>query len=88
MPINKIAILSSGQDAPGMKACLRAICLAREHEGIETISYKYGFNGSLKQEWRSLNSADMYNFIQRGGTILNSARCDKFTTAIGELVEF
>ncbi|MFT7259544.1 MAG: 6-phosphofructokinase [Glaciecola sp.] len=36
MPINKIAILSSGQDARGMKACLRAICLACEHEGIET----------------------------------------------------
>jgi 6-phosphofructokinase 1 len=85
MPINKIAILTSGGDAPGMNACLRAICLACEHEGIETIGYKYGFNSLLKQEWRSLISADMYNLIQRGGTILNSARCEKFKTDEGAL---
>jgi 6-phosphofructokinase 1 len=86
MPINKIAILTSGSDAPGMNACLRAICLACEHEGIETIGYKYGFNGLLKQEWRSLIFADMYNLIQRGGTILNSARCEKFKTDEGALL--
>lgn len=83
MPINKIAILTSGGDAPGMNACLRAICLACEHEGIETIGYKHGYNGLLHQEWQSLYASDMYNLIQRGGTILYSARCEKFKSDEG-----
>lgn len=83
MPIKKIAVLTSGGDAPGMNACLRAICLACEHEGIDSIGYKHGYNGLLKQEWRPLIAADMYNLIQRGGTILYSARCDKFKTLEG-----
>lgn len=83
MPINKIAVLTSGGDAPGMNACLRAICLACEHDGIETIGYQHGYNGLLQQEWRSLTTSDMYNLIQRGGTILYSARCDKFKTQEG-----
>ncbi len=83
MPINKIAILTSGGDAPGMNACIRAICLACEHDGIETIGYKHGFNGLLKQDWRTLSAADVYNLIQRGGTILYSARCEKFRTNDG-----
>lgn len=86
MPINKIAILTSGGDAPGMNACIRAICLACEHKGIETIGYKYGFNGLLKQDWRQLSAADVYNLIQRGGTLLHSARCEKFKTEEGAVL--
>jgi 6-phosphofructokinase 1 len=86
MPINKIVILSSGADASGINASLRAICLSCEYEGIETIGDKYGFNSLLKQEWRSLISADMYNLIQRGGAILDSARCENFKTDEGALL--
>jgi 6-phosphofructokinase 1 len=83
MPIKKIAILTSGGDAPGMNACIRAVCLACEHEGIETIGYKHGFNGLLEQDWTALSASDTYNLIQRGGTILYSARCDEFKTTSG-----
>ncbi|MEQ3657649.1 MAG: ATP-dependent 6-phosphofructokinase [Glaciecola sp.] len=83
MPVNKIAVLTSGGDAPGMNACIRAICLACEHEGIEVIGYTHGYNGLLRQDWRTLERADVYNLIQRGGTILYSARCDKFKAKEG-----
>lgn len=83
MPIKKIAMLTSGGDAPGMNACIRAICLACEHEGIKTVGYTHGFNGLLQQEWLDLNTADVYNLIQRGGTILHSARCEKFKSVDG-----
>jgi 6-phosphofructokinase 1 len=86
MPINKVAILTSGGDAPGMNACIRAICLACEHESIETIGYKHGFNGLLKQDWRALAAVDVYNLIQRGGTILYSARCEKFKSDEGAVL--
>lgn len=83
MSINKIAVLTSGGDAPGMNACIRAVCLACEHEGIEIVGYNHGFNGLLKQEWRRLKAGDVHNLIQRGGTILYSARCEKFKTMEG-----
>jgi 6-phosphofructokinase 1 len=83
MPVNKIAVLTSGGDAPGMNACIRAICLACEHEGIEVIGYTHGYNGLIHQDWRTLERADVYNLIQRGGTILYSARCEKFKSQEG-----
>jgi len=81
MSVNKIAILTSGGDAPGMNACIRAICLAAKHANIKTVGYKHGFNGLLNQEFIDLEPARVYNLIQRGGTILNSARCEKFKQA-------
>ncbi|MBF7072717.1 ATP-dependent 6-phosphofructokinase [Glaciecola sp. MH2013] len=83
MSINKIAVLTSGGDAPGMNACIRAICLACEHEGIKTLGYNHGFNGLLTQESRNLHASDVHNLIQRGGTILYSARCEKFKSLEG-----
>jgi 6-phosphofructokinase 1 len=78
MAVKKIGILTSGGDAPGMNACIRAICLTAEHAGIKTVGYKHGYNGLLNQEYIELDPTRVYNLIQRGGTILYSARCDKF----------
>lgn len=78
MSLKKIGVLTSGGDAPGMNACIRAICLTAESLGIEVVGYKSGYIGLLKQDFIKLNSSDVYNLLQRGGTVLYSARCEKF----------
>jgi 6-phosphofructokinase 1 len=78
MSIKKIAVLTSGGDAPGMNACIRAICLSAQSLNIEVVGYKSGYIGLLKQEYIKLTSLDVYNILQRGGTVLHSARCEKF----------
>lgn len=75
-----IAVLTSGGDAPGMNACVRAIVLACERAGHRILGYRHGYNGLLNQEFRPLNSKGVHNLIQRGGTILHSARCLEFKT--------
>ncbi|MFC3120089.1 ATP-dependent 6-phosphofructokinase [Agaribacter flavus] len=78
MAIKKIAVLTSGGDAPGMNACIRAVSLAAIGAGAEVIGYKYGYNGLLKQEYIHLDPYAVRNLLQRGGTVLHSARCEKF----------
>jgi len=76
--VHKIAILTSGGDAPGMNACIRALVLTAEHHNIQVIGYRHGYNGLLQQEWVSLTPAEVQHIIQDGGTILKSARCPEF----------
>ena len=76
----KIAVLTSGGDAPGMNACIRAVVLTCEQFGYEAIGYLHGYNGLLEQQYKPLRGQDMHNLIQRGGTILHSARCLAFKT--------
>lgn len=78
MPIKKIAVLTSGGDAPGMNACIRSICLTAQSLNIEVVGYRSGYIGLLKQDYTALSSNDVYNILQRGGTVLHSARCEKF----------
>ncbi|MBU3022945.1 ATP-dependent 6-phosphofructokinase [Aestuariibacter sp. A3R04] len=79
----KVAVLTSGGDAPGMNACIRAIVLACEREGHSIVGYKHGYNGLLNQEYQALDSSMVHNLTQRGGTILHSARCEAFKTNDG-----
>ncbi|MEP4891794.1 MAG: ATP-dependent 6-phosphofructokinase [Aliiglaciecola sp.] len=76
--MRKIALLTSGGDAPGMNACIRAIVLTSLRYGLEVYGYRHGYNGLLEQEYLNLRSKNIQNIIQRGGTILNSARCLSF----------
>ncbi len=78
MSIKKIAVITSGGDAPGMNACLRAICLSAESHNIEVIGYQSGYIGLIKQDYTLLQPHMVHNLIQRGGTVLHSARCEKF----------
>ncbi|RDV26018.1 ATP-dependent 6-phosphofructokinase [Alteromonas aestuariivivens] len=73
-----VAVLTSGGDAPGMNACIRAIVLACERAGYKIFGYEHGYNGLLHQEYRLLNNKVVHNLIQRGGTLLHSARCLEF----------
>ncbi|GGD53265.1 6-phosphofructokinase [Lacimicrobium alkaliphilum] len=81
--MKRLALLTSGGDAPGMNAAIRAIVLASHYFDVQPLGYRHGFNGLLEQEYRHLDTEDVYNIIQRGGTILKSARCQPFTTQEG-----
>ncbi len=76
--MKRVAVLTSGGDAPGMNACIRAIILACEQAGHECIGYKHGYNGLLNQEYRTFDADITHNLIQQGGTVLHSARCLEF----------
>jgi 6-phosphofructokinase 1 len=78
--MKKLAVLTSGGDAPGMNACIRSIVLTAEHYSLEVIGYKHGYNGLIEQDYKLLAPTNVTNIIQRGGTILKSGRCLDFKT--------
>src|SRR5690554_232039 len=76
--MKKIGILTSGGDAPGMNAAIRAITKSAMHYGIQTVGIRDGFEGLMKGRFINMKYTDVDNIIQRGGTILGSARCLEF----------
>lgn len=76
--IRKIGVLTSGGDAPGMNACLRAVVRAAAHFNLETVGIMRGYEGLVEAEFRPLASTDVSGIIHRGGTILQSARSPRF----------
>ncbi len=76
--IKKIALLTSGGDAPGMNAAIRAAVLAAYHYDIEIIGFKHGYNGLINQDFFNLTPKQVHGLINQGGTLLKSARCKEF----------
>jgi len=74
-PLRKIGLLTSGGDAPGMNAAIRAVVLTAAAQGIEVIGFKHGFNGIFSHEHQQLQRTEVLHIIQQGGTLLKSARC-------------
>lgn len=81
--MKRIAVLTSGGDAPGMNACIRAVVRGGLHHGVEIFGIIRGYNGLIKGDIIPLNSQSVSNIIQRGGTILKSARSKEFMTPEG-----
>lgn len=81
--LKKIAIITSGGDAPGMNAAIRACVIHAANLGFEIIGYKHGYNGIINGEVQQLSLADVNNIIHLGGTILKSARCPQMHTQAG-----
>ena len=81
--IKNIGIITSGGDAPGMNACIRAITRTAIYNGINVLGFKRGYNGIIENDFNRLESIDVSNIIQRGGTILKTARSDEFRTYEG-----
>lgn len=79
----RIAMLTSGGDAPGMNACIRAVVRTALRRGWEVFGARYGFNGLVKPELEPLGHNSVSNTIQRGGTILGAGRCPEFETPEG-----
>ena len=78
--MKRIAVLTSGGDAPGMNACIRAIVLTAEHFNISVVGFRHGYYGLLNSEHVEITTDMVANIIQNGGTILHSARCSEFKT--------
>ena len=86
--IKKIGIITSGGDAPGMNACIRAITRSAIYKGLEVIGFKRGYNGLIENDFIPLHSNSVSNIIQRGGTILKTARSKDFKTIEGRKKAF
>ncbi len=79
----KIGILTSGGDAPGMNAAIRAIARKAMCEGIEVVGIYEGYNGLINDIVHPLETKSVSNIITRGGTMLYSSRCPEFKTPEG-----
>lgn len=81
--MKKIGILTSGGDAPGMNAAIRAVARAALSKGIEVVGIYHGYNGLIHGEIKPLDARSVSDIIQRGGTVLYTARCQEFREAAG-----
>ncbi len=86
--INKIGVLTSGGDAPGMNAAIRAVVRTALYNNKEVFGIYRGYQGLINGEIEPLNSRSVSNIIQRGGTILKSARCKDFYNNKGRLMAY
>ena len=76
--MKKIAVLTSGGDAPGMNAAIRAVVRTAIYNGIEVMGVQRGYSGLINGELFSMDKTSVSDIIQRGGTILRTARCPEF----------
>ncbi|WP_139903923.1 6-phosphofructokinase [Clostridium thermarum] len=78
-----IAILTSGGDAPGMNAAIRAVVRMGLSKGLRVMGVERGYNGLINGEIFEMNRNSVSDIIQKGGTILKTARCEEFKTEAG-----
>jgi len=81
--MKKIGVLTSGGDAPGMNACIRAVVRCATKYKLEVIGIQRGYCGLLEKDFVRLAPRSVANTIQRGGTFLGSARCEEMKTEEG-----
>lgn len=81
--IKRIAVFTSGGDAPGMNACIRAVTRCAIYNGLEVMGIMRGYEGMIDGDFLELKSFSVSNIIQRGGTILKTARSSRFRTPEG-----
>ena len=79
----KIAVLTSGGDAPGMNAALRAVVRTSVFYGVQCYAIQQGYQGLIDNEFDLMNARSVNNIINKGGTIIKSARCLEFRTPEG-----
>lgn len=81
--IKKIGVLTSGGDAPGMNAAVRAVTRAAIRKGMQVYGIRRGYNGLINGDVFEMNERSVSDIIQRGGTMLYTARCHEFRTEEG-----
>jgi len=86
--IKKIGVLTSGGDAPGMNAAIRGVTRTAVYNGLEVIGIRHGYQGMIHANFKPLHSHSVSDIIQRGGTILKTARCEEFRTTEGRTSAF
>ena len=82
--IKTIGVVTSGGDAPGMNAAIRAVVRRAISKGIKVKGIYKGYNGLLNEEIKEMTARDVSDTISRGGTILYTARCSEFRTVEGQ----
>lgn len=81
--MNRIGVLTSGGDAPGMNAAIRAVVRVSIYNGLKVSGIKRGYSGLLEGNIEEMDVSSVGDIIHRGGTILRTARCKKFKTKEG-----
>ncbi len=81
--LKKIGVLTSGGDAPGMNAAVRAVTRAAIRKGMQVYGIRRGYNGLINGDVIEMNERSVSDIIQRGGTMLYTARCPEFRTEEG-----
>ncbi len=81
--VTTIGVLCSGGDSPGMNAAIRAVVRTGIYNGLEVYGIMRGYSGMVDNDIVKMESRSVANIIQRGGTILKTARCDEFRTPEG-----
>lgn len=84
--MKRIGILTSGGDAPGMNACIRAAVRAARADGLEIFGVRRGYTGLIRGEIEVLNRRAVRNIIHQGGTILGTSRSSEFLTREGRVL--
>jgi len=82
--LEKIAVLTSGGDAPGMNAAIRAVVRSCIYNNVRILSVKDGFTGLINAQIEEMNLSSVADIIHRGGTILKTTRCEEFKTKEGQ----
>ena len=86
--INCIGVFTSGGDAPGMNAAIRAVTRAAISNGIKVKAIYRGYKGLIDDDIREFTTQDVSGIVQRGGTIIKSARCMEFKTPEGRKLAY
>lgn len=81
--VKKIGVLTSGGDSPGMNACIRAVVRTAGYHQLEVIGFKSGYEGLIDNHYLELKHESVSGIIQKGGTILKTARSARFMTEAG-----
>ena len=84
MAVKRIGVLTSGGDAPGMNPCVRAVVRTALYHGVECYGIRRGYNGLISGDIIRLNEKNIAHIINRGGTILYTARSKEFMTEEGQ----
>lgn len=86
--IKRIAVFTSGGDAPGMNAAVRAVVRTAEYHDLHIYGIERGYDGMIKGNIKRLSKADVANILQKGGTVLRTARSEEFRTVEGRKIAF
>ncbi|MEO0527660.1 MAG: 6-phosphofructokinase [Bacteroidota bacterium] len=81
--IKKIAVFTSGGDSPGMNAAIRAVVRTCAYMKVECVAIYRGYDGMIEGDFEPMDARSVNNIINKGGTILKSARCEEFRTVEG-----
>ncbi|MEL6303884.1 MAG: ATP-dependent 6-phosphofructokinase, partial [Bacteroidota bacterium] len=86
--IKKIGVFTSGGDSPGMNAAIRSVVRTCAYLKIECVGIYRGYKGMIEGDFKPMDARSVNNIINKGGTILKSARCDEFRTPKGRQLAY